>query len=437
MAPQGGRAAGGLPLGAVVHVPSRPAHPREAGRLDRPARPGDPRPDLGLPDPRADGGARRRGGAAGDQRLRRRRRRARSRPTPSSPATARRRAAAGSTAGVYADERQPGRSPQAAARSRTGRRRVGLGLAGEPPDPLQPRLGRPGRPAVVGAQALRLVGRRGRKWTGQDVPDFVRRQGAVVLRPPDGAKGRTALRGDEPFVMQPDGRGWLFAPTGLTDGPLPTHYEPKESPVAQRRLRPAGEPDAPGASHRPENRYNPRREPGASLPLRDDAPTGSTEHHTAGGDVAHTAPPGRARARDVRRGLTRSWPPSAGSSTTAGRRSSRARTAIEARVMVTERIPDSRSTAGGAIRSACPTTGAGAGWRTATRRTTCCRWRSTRTSTSRSSSRPPATCGPAAGRAGRRCWSWLPITGGGPRVAVRISRSFWSSARAHARTAAR
>jgi formate dehydrogenase major subunit len=31
--------------------------------------------------------------------------------------------------------------------------------------------------------------------------------------------------------MKSDGKGWLFAPTGLLDGPLPTHYEPYESPV--------------------------------------------------------------------------------------------------------------------------------------------------------------------------------------------------------------
>jgi formate dehydrogenase major subunit len=31
--------------------------------------------------------------------------------------------------------------------------------------------------------------------------------------------------------MKADGKGWLFAPTGLVDGPLPTHYEPVESPV--------------------------------------------------------------------------------------------------------------------------------------------------------------------------------------------------------------
>ena len=31
--------------------------------------------------------------------------------------------------------------------------------------------------------------------------------------------------------MKADGKGWLFAPSGLVDGPLPTHYEPVESPV--------------------------------------------------------------------------------------------------------------------------------------------------------------------------------------------------------------
>ena len=31
--------------------------------------------------------------------------------------------------------------------------------------------------------------------------------------------------------MRPDGKAWLFAPAGLVDGPLPTHYEPYESPV--------------------------------------------------------------------------------------------------------------------------------------------------------------------------------------------------------------
>ena len=40
-----------------------------------------------------------------------------------------------------------------------------------------------------------------------------------------------AISGSDPFIMKPDGRGWLFVPKGLKDGPLPTHYEAAESPV--------------------------------------------------------------------------------------------------------------------------------------------------------------------------------------------------------------
>src|SRR6266851_1619345 len=62
----------------------------------------------------------------------------------------------------------------------------------------------------------------GAKWTGYDVPDF------PVMKPPDapakkGAPGLDAHSGAEPFLMMSDGRGWLFAPSGLVDGPLPTH----------------------------------------------------------------------------------------------------------------------------------------------------------------------------------------------------------------------
>jgi len=69
------------------------------------------------------------------------------------------------------------------------------------------------------------------RWTGDDVPDFVADM-APDYRPPPGASAEQALRGDAPFVMQADGKGWLYAPAGIKDGPFPTHYEPHESPVA-------------------------------------------------------------------------------------------------------------------------------------------------------------------------------------------------------------
>ncbi len=69
-----------------------------------------------------------------------------------------------------------------------------------------------------------------KKWAGYDVPDY------IAAKPPNdkakpGAAGMDALPGTAPFIMRPDGVGWLFVPAGLVDGPLPTHYEPIESPV--------------------------------------------------------------------------------------------------------------------------------------------------------------------------------------------------------------
>ena len=50
-------------------------------------------------------------------------------------------------------------------------------------------------------------------------------------RPILGATGLAAISGVDPFILQIDGKGWLYAPAGLLDGPLPTHYEPEESVV--------------------------------------------------------------------------------------------------------------------------------------------------------------------------------------------------------------
>ena len=75
-----------------------------------------------------------------------------------------------------------------------------------------------------------------RQWVGYDVPDF------QATKPP-GYKGvwskggMDALDGDAPFIMKPDGKAWLFAPNGLVDGPLPTHYEPWEAPVENALYR--------------------------------------------------------------------------------------------------------------------------------------------------------------------------------------------------------
>lgn len=69
-------------------------------------------------------------------------------------------------------------------------------------------------------------------WVGGDIPDF--KQDKPPGYVPDWSKkpeGMEALDGKSPFTMIADGRASLFVPSGLKDGPLPTHYEPVESPV--------------------------------------------------------------------------------------------------------------------------------------------------------------------------------------------------------------
>ena len=67
------------------------------------------------------------------------------------------------------------------------------------------------------------------RWTGEDVPDFEARSGPTTCRRT--TRAQDAIGGADPFVMQSDGKAWLFAPKGVVDGPLPAHYEPAESPV--------------------------------------------------------------------------------------------------------------------------------------------------------------------------------------------------------------
>jgi len=118
-----------------------------------------------------------------------------------------------------------------------------------------------------------------REWTGLDVPDFTVTK-PPDYQPPDGATGDDALPGDAPFIMHADGMGWIWVPIGLRDGPLPTYYEPLESPVTNA-LYP-DHPSNPPADkmERKDNRYVPigdARFPHVLMTYR------LTEHHTAGG----------------------------------------------------------------------------------------------------------------------------------------------------------
>ena len=120
------------------------------------------------------------------------------------------------------------------------------------------------------------------KWVGKDVPDFpVDRDPS--FRPTPDQSGPAAIAGDDPFIMQADGKGWLYAPKGMVDGPMPTHYEAQESPVANPLY---------GQQRNPSRLTYPRKDnlwaPSADEPGADVYPFvfttyRLTEHHTAGG----------------------------------------------------------------------------------------------------------------------------------------------------------
>ncbi len=106
------------------------------------------------------------------------------------------------------------------------------------PWPKEARLARGrGRPGYVWWDAA------ARRWQGLDVPDFPATKPPDAPARPDTA-GLDAHDGASPFIMKADGKGWLFAPSGLVDGPLPTHYEPYESPVQNLVYRTQSNPAA-------------------------------------------------------------------------------------------------------------------------------------------------------------------------------------------------
>ncbi|HKU24791.1 MAG TPA: molybdopterin dinucleotide binding domain-containing protein, partial [Candidatus Sulfotelmatobacter sp.] len=122
-----------------------------------------------------------------------------------------------------------------------------------------------------------------KEWTGLDNADYEK------TTPPDApanvqkGKGTQALGGARPFTLHPDGLGWLYVPSGLKDGPLPTHYEPLESllenPLYDQQTNPAV-----NRKKRPDNPYaapHDARFPYILTTYR------LTEHHTAGGMSRH------------------------------------------------------------------------------------------------------------------------------------------------------
>jgi formate dehydrogenase major subunit len=126
------------------------------------------------------------------------------------------------------------------------------------------------------------------QWTGHDVADFVAGR-PPSYRPPEGATGVDAISGIDPFILQADGKGWLFAPAGVLDGPLPAHYEPQESPFDNPLYGQQRNPVREIIRHR----QNPLQ-PSGSAPGAEVFPYVATtyrltEHHTAGG-MSRTLP---------------------------------------------------------------------------------------------------------------------------------------------------
>ncbi len=174
------------------------------------------------------------------------------------------------------------------------------------------------------------------RWTGYDVPDFPATK-PPSYRPEPGTGGPEGLAGDDPFIMQADGKAWLFAPRGMIDGPLPTHYEPQESPVANPLYRQQANP-ARKVFARKDNLWSPSAgEPGTEVYPYVFTTYRLTEHHTAGGMsrwlpyLAELQPeffcevsPELAQEKGLENG---------GWATIVS-----ARTAVEARVLVTERM---------------------------------------------------------------------------------------------------
>ena len=174
------------------------------------------------------------------------------------------------------------------------------------------------------------------RWTGHDVPDFEVTK-PPSYRPPPGATAQDAIGGDEPFIMQADGRVWLYAPTGLADGPMPVHYEPEEAP-SRNPLHPATRANpARQRFDRPDNLYNPPDgQPGAEVFPYAFSTFRIAEHHTAGG-MSRWTPYLAELAPEMFVEVSPALAAERGLEHTGWATIVTARSAIEARVVVTER----------------------------------------------------------------------------------------------------
>ena len=164
--------------------------------------------------------------------------------------------------------------------------------------------------------------------------------------------------------MQADGKAWLFAPAGLTDGPLPAHYEPQESPFRNLLYGQQHNPVRQIIRHR-ENRYQPSGDqPGSEVFPYVTTTYRLTEHHTAGG-MSRFLPYLSELQPEFFCEVSPQLAAERGLEHLGWATIITARNAIEARVLVTERIrPLTRAGPDAAPGRACPTTGGRTGYTT-------------------------------------------------------------------------
>jgi formate dehydrogenase major subunit len=174
------------------------------------------------------------------------------------------------------------------------------------------------------------------KWTGHDVPDFPATR-PPSYRPPEGAAGVDALSGIDAFIMQNDGKAWLYAPAGLADGPLPTHYEPQESPFRNPLYRQQRNPIREIVQNKDDPLQPSGGEPGSSVYPYVATTYRLTEHHTAGG-MSRTLPYLAELQPEFFCEISPELAAERGLEHMGWATIITARTAIEARVLVTERI---------------------------------------------------------------------------------------------------
>ena len=259
---------------------------------------------------------------ARDQRLRRRTAAA-VRATPSSRTTARPRCGCWIYCGVYADGVNQAARRKPGQRADLGGAGVGLGLAGEPAHPLQPRLRRPGR-AGRGASARPTSGGTPSRSSGPATTSRTSsRQAAATTCPPEDATARGRARpAPTRSSCRPTARAGCSRPPGWPTGRCrrTTSRRSRRSPTRSTASRPT----RPGRSTRArDNRYHPTGgEPGAEVFPYVVTTYRLTEHHTAGGMSRWPALPRPSCSRSCSARCRPSSPPSAAWSTSAGRRSS-------------------------------------------------------------------------------------------------------------------